>query len=246
MKCLSFFAIISVLSLIALPVHAYLEPDIEFTDDVRDEVVSLFGAYLVPSVFTTASLDKMTVSLYGRTLTGEDEVPDFDGSSRDVIDEMNVYANVRMGGLGLTLGFGQGNAFEFSKPVVMSVDYKLNFMEEDSTVNTALDLQYSMIALRDEENIQVSALGFGVVSVNGLISAEVLHLLEPYAGITFHYIYLNSDLQGNIRVWKIVPKLGLRANILPAISATSEVTFIKNEHPVNSVWMWNIGVSVNF
>ena len=70
----------------------------------------------------------------------------------------------------------------------------------------ALDLQYSMIILPKEEKIRVSALGFGVVSINGLFSLNLLSLLEPYAGLTLNYIYLNSE-EEFIGVVKAIPKL---------------------------------------
>ncbi len=241
MKHVSVLAVLSVLLLITFSTYT----NAQFNEDIRDEVVGLFGTLLAPSIFSTAHTDPLTISLYGRTLTSEGEVPDFDGDIRDSIDEMTIYAGVRLNDLGLTLGFGQGSAFEFSQPIILSVDYKHDLMPRYSMGSAAIDLQYSMIALPDEKNIKVSALGFGVVSVNGLVSMSMkLIPLEPYAGLTLNYVYLNSDTEGNIQVLKWIPKIGLRVTALPLISASTELMFIKNKHLDSSAWMWNLGVSV--
>ena len=240
MRYVSVLAIFSVLLLIAFPICSGLA----FDEEVRDEVVGLFGTLLTPSIFTPASSEQFSVSLYGRTLTEEGEVPNFDGSFEDEIDQMTIFASARLSGLGLTLGFGQGSEFEFSQPVILSVDYKAGLLEDNPTLDAAIDVQYSMIALPDEEKIDVSALGFGVVSINGLISANLLTIVEPYAGLTINYIYLNSDAEGFIDVWKPVPKVGLRAGF-GLVSIGAEVSFINNEH-IDSAWMWNLGASVKF
>lgn len=243
MKYISVLAVVLVLLCASLPVRA----TVEFNEDVRKDVVGLFGTLLAPSIFTTASMDQLTASLYGRTLTAEGVVPDFDGDIEAKIDDMTIFASARLHGLGLTLGFGPGNDFEFSQPIIISADYKISLVnQQDSVVNAAVDVQYTIISLPNEENIRVSALGFGVVSLNGLISAKLLYLLEPYAGLTVNYVYLNSDAEGDITVWKPVPKLGLRLNILPILSATTEIMFIRNSHLDDSAWMWNIGASIRF
>ena len=241
MKHASVLAVLSILLLVISPTHA----NVEFNEDVRDEVVGLFGTLLTPSIFTTADLDPLTFLIYGRTLAAEGEVPDFDGGPREEIDQMTIYAGVRLAGLGLTLGFGEGSNFEFSQPVILSADYKFSFLPEDSMKNAAIDLQYSMIALPDEENIRVSALGFGVVSVNGLVSVKLIRLLEPYAGLTLNYVYMNSEAEGHINVLKWIPKLGLRLTALQMISATTEIKLIRNEH-LDSAWMWDLGASIRF
>lgn len=242
MKYILFCAVLLVALLFSAPLYA-LDA---FDNDVRDEVVALFGTILAPSIFTTAALDQLTISIYGRTLTDEGVVPDFDGDIESEIDQMTIYASGRLSGLGFTLGFGQGSDFEFSQPVILSADYKVSLVNDPaSAVDAAVDLQYSMISLPEEENIKVSALGFGVISINGLISAKIMNLLEPYGGLTLNYIYLNSDLEGNINVWKPVPKVGLRLNILRVLSAATEITFIKNSH-IDSAWAWNIGASLRF
>ena len=92
--------------------------DVVSDEDVRDEVVGLFGTLLTPSIFTPASSEDTGFLIYGRKLTDEGEVPDFDGDIEDEIDEMAIFASGRIGGLGLTLGFGEGSDFEFSKPFI--------------------------------------------------------------------------------------------------------------------------------
>lgn len=218
-----------------------------FDEDVRDEVVGLFGTLLAPSIFTTAGPEQFSVSLYGRSLTAEGEVPDFGETledAKDKIDEMTIFASARLNGLGFTLGFGEGSDFEFSQPVILSVDYKAGLLKNDPRMDAAIDFQYSMIVLPDEEKIEVSALGFGVVSINGLISANLLSIAEPYAGVTLNYVYLNSETEGFIDVWKPIPKVGLRAGF-GAISVGTELSFINNEH-LDSAWMWNLGATVRF
>jgi hypothetical protein len=215
-----------------------------FNEEVRDEVVGLFGALLAPSIFTSASSEQALISVHGRLLTAEGEVPNFDGSFEDEINEMTVYVSGRLSGIGLTLGFGEGSDFEFSQPVVVSVDYKASLMKNAPTVDAALDVQYSMIVLPDEEKIEVSALGFGVFSINGLVSANLLSIAEPYAGLTLHYVYLNSDAEGRIEAWKLIPKVGLRAGFR-AVSVGTEISFINNKH-IDSAWMWELGATVRF
>ena len=212
--------------------------------ETRDEVVGLFGTLLAPSIFTSARSEQASILIHGRVLTEEGKVPDFDANPRDAIDEMNIYVSGRLSNLGLTLGFGEGSDFEFSQPIIVSVDYKAGLMKNDPTVDAALDIQYSMIVLPDEETIDVSAMGFGVVSINGLLSANIIPILEPYVGVTLNYVYLNSDAAGFIEAWKAVPKAGLKAN-LGMISIGSEVTFIANKH-IESAWMWNLGASARF
>ena len=241
MKYISVFAVLSILLLVVFPARA----DAKASDEeMRDDVVGLFGVLLTPSVFTTASMENLSVSVYGRRVTGEGEVPDFDKNPKDEIDEMEIFLSGRMGGLGLTIGFGQGSQFEFSQPVILSVDYKTGFLEETPMLNAAADVQYSMILLPDEENINVSALGFGVLSVSGILSANLLFMLEPYAALTLNYIYLNSE-EDRIGVSRIVPKLGLQVKALPMIRVGAEVQIVNNKH-LDSAWIWNLGASVRF
>jgi len=218
--------------------------------DERTEAVGLIGTLLAPSIFTTAKSEKLSVSLFARSITGEDEVPDIIGevkNSDDVknkIKSLQVYINGRMGGFGATIGFGQGNEFEFSQPLILSVDYKLNLLKGVPILGAAIDAQYSMIYLPDKKNIRISAPGFGVVSINGLVSADLLFFLEPYAGVSLNYVYLNSK-DDPFRVWKTVPKLGLKLKILPFFSIGSEVTFVTNK-VLNDSWIWNIGATARF
>jgi len=213
-------------------------------DEQKTEIVGLFGTLLAPSIFTTAKSEKLSVSLFGRAITGEGEVPDFSSDVKDKIDSLQIYINGRIGGFGATIGFGQGNEFEFSQPLILSVDYKLSLLKGVPILSAAIDAQYSMIYLPDEKTIKVSAPGFGVVSINGLVSANLLFFLEPYAGITLNYVYLNSK-DNPFSVWKPVPKLGLRLNLLPIVSIGSEVSFITNK-VLNDSWIWNIGATAKF
>lgn len=233
----SFVVVISILLFVTFPAFA------DIGEEERDEVVGTFGALLVPSVFTTAGSERLGASLYGRTLTGEGEVPDFDGNVRDSIDQLQLFASGRMKGLGLTLGLSPGSTkLEFSQPFILSVDYKAGLLEETPIVDAAVDAQYSMIVLTDKKDIEVSALGFGVFSINGIVSANLL-VLEPYAGLTLNYVYINAKDEDFIGVWKPIPKLGLQYTVLPLIKVGAEIAFIKNKH-LNSSWMWNMGVSV--
>jgi hypothetical protein len=213
-------------------------------DETQTEVVGLFGTLLTPSIFTTAKSEKLSASLFGRAITGEGEVPDFSGDVKDKIKSLQAYINGRIGGFGATIGFGQGNEFEFSQPLILSVDYKVSLLKGVPILAAAIDGQYTMISLLDKKNIEVSALGFGVVSINGLVSADILFFLEPYAGVSLNYVYLNSK-NDPYRVWKTVPKLGLKIKILPFISIGSEVTFITN-NILNDSWIWNMGATVRF
>jgi len=237
MKYVSLLVFTTFLALpfIASPASAYID------EEIRDEVVGLFGTLLTPSIFTTPGMEDFGISLYGRTLTDEGEVPDFDESPRNEIDEMTIFVSGRLKGLGLTLGFGEGSEFEFSQPFIASLDYKVNFMERERTVDSAIDLQYSMIVLPDEEAIDVSAVGFGVASITGMISAD-LQFLEPYAGLKLNYVYLNSESEP-IKVWKLVPHVGLQVKPLPSIRVGTELRFIKNEH-LQSAWLWDVGINV--
>lgn len=240
MRYISISAVILVLLITVLPAGAKIVTG----NDERDEIVGLFGTLLAPSIFTTASPENLSASLYGRTITGEGEVPDFDKDIEDNIDSFQIYISGRMGGLGAIIGFGQGNEFEFSKPLILSVDYKLGILKGIPTVDAAIDAQYSMIYLPDEENIKVSAPGFGVVSINGIVSADLLFLIEPYAGATLNYVYLDSE-EEFIKVWKAVPKAGLGLKILPFIRIGTEVSFIINKYLKDS-WIWNFGASARF
>jgi hypothetical protein len=238
MRYISIYAAISLLLFITSLANA----DDMIGEEERDEVVGLFGTLLVPSTFTTASSERLAASIYGRTLTGEGEVPDFDGNVRDNIDQLQMFASARIGGLGLTIGFGQGSDFEFSQPLTVSADYKIGLLKGTPIVDAAADVQYSMIVLPDKKDIEVSALGFGVFSISGMVSANLLFLAEPYGALTFNYVYLNPGDEDLIGVWKLVPKIGLRVKILPMISVGTEIGVITNEY-INTSWMWNIGVS---
>jgi hypothetical protein len=239
MRCVSVFVAFSILLLVAFPKHA----DAQIGEEERDDVVGLFGALLVPSIFTAASSERIgAASLYGRTLTGEGDVPDFDGDFRDNVDQLQIFASGRIGGLGVTIGFGQGSDFEFSQPFILSADYKLGLMKETPIVDAAADVQYSMIVLPDEKDIEVSALGFGVFSISGMVSANLLFLAEPYGILTFNYIYLNPEEEDFIGVLKVVPKIGLKFKVLPMVSVGAEIGIITSEH-LDTSWMWNIGVT---
>ena len=233
-------------SLIALLLFSSAYADVTFNEDVRDEVVGLFGVLLTPSILTPASSEDSGLIIYGRKLTEEDEVPDFDGDIQDEIDEMAIFAGGRIGGLGLTLGFGEGSDFEFSKPFIASVDYKASLLKDRPRLDAAIDVQYSMIVLTEEEEINVSALGFGVVSISGILSAKLLSLFEPYVGIALHYVYLDSDEEEElIRVLKVVPRAGLQLRLFSPLVVGAEVKFIENEN-LSSAWMWDVGVGLRF
>lgn len=242
MRYISVFATLSILLLIVFPAHA---AERKISDEKRDEVLGLFGTLLVPSIFTTARSEKLVgASLYGRMLTGEGEVPDFDGSVEDEINDLMIFAGARLKGLGLTLGFGQGSEFEFSEPIVVSLDYKKGFLQMTPIVDAAVDAQYTMVVLRDEKEIEVSALGFGIFSINGMVSANLL-MLEPYAGLTLNYVYLNPEDEDFVGVWKPVPKIGLQYTLLPMIKIGAEIKLIMNEH-LDSAWMWDFGLNARF
>jgi len=254
MKKVYILLFVGMFLLSVLPTSVFASSDKK--DDERTEAVGLIGTLLAPSIFTTAKSEKLSVSLFGRAITGEGKVPDIIDdvkNSDDVknkIESLQVYINGRMGGFGATIGFGQGKEFEFSQPLILSVDYKLSLLKGVPILAAAIDAQYTMIALldkkidKDKENIKVSALGFGVVSINGLVSADLLFFLEPYAGVSLNYVYLNSK-DDPFRVWKTVPKLGLKLKILPFISIGSEVTFVTNK-VLNDSWIWNIGATARF
>lgn len=233
-----YILVLSILLLVVSPKHA----DAQIGEEEREEVVGLFGVLLVPSIFTTAGQERLGVSLYGRTLTGEGDVPDFDGDFRDNINQLQIFASGRLGGLGATIGFGQGSEFEFSQPFILSADYKVGLLKEAPVVDAAADVQYSMIVLPDVKDIEVSALGFGVFSVSGMVSANLLFLAEPYGILSFNYVYLNPEGEDFVGVLKVVPKIGLKFKVLPMISVGTEIGIITNEY-INTSWMWNIGVS---
>jgi hypothetical protein len=240
-KKISIFAFVVVLLISIIPLNTIASSD--KNDKERTEIVALFGTLLAPSIFCSAKPEKIGVSMYGRLITGEGEVPDFGTDVKGNIDSLQIYLNGRVGGFGATIGFGQGNEFEFSQPLILSVDYKLALLKS-ALLNAAVDGQYSTIYLPDEKTMKVSALGFGVASINGLISANILFLLEPYAGVTLNYVYLNSK-DNLYTVWKLVPKLGLKVKLLPFVSVGSEVSFVMNDI-INDSWLWNFGASVKF
>jgi len=243
-KSVFILAIIGMLLISAIPASILASSD-NGKDKETTEVVALFGTLLAPSIFSSAKSEKIEASLYGRTITGAGEVPDFNKANpKETIDSLQIYINGRIGGFGATIGFGQGNEFEFKDPFILSVDYKVDLLKDVPIVDAAIDAQYSMIYLPDEKTIKVSAPGFGVVSINGLVGANLLLFLEPYAGVTLNYVYLNSK-DNPFNVWKAIPKLGLKINLLPFISIGSEVSFIKNEI-LNDSWIWNIGASARF
>jgi len=240
MRCiLSFLLFFAV-----FPVYSQVISSNEIDKNERDEVVGLFGTILAPSIFSSAKAEKLSFSVYGRSITGEGEVPDFDGDVKEKIDSLQVFINARMGGLGATVGFGQGNEFEFSQPLIVSVDYKLTIPELLPIIDAAIDAQYSMIYLPKEKIIKVSAPGFGTASINGIVSANLLFILEPYAGVTFNYVYLDSEDEF-IKIWKTVPKLGLKLKILPVVNIGTELSFVDNKY-INSSWIWNIGATARF
>ncbi|MGQ9609813.1 MAG: hypothetical protein ACUVWN_10945 [bacterium] len=243
MKLIS-FSIITLLISIAFMDSVSLVSASAIGEEEQKEVVGLFGSLLAPSIFSTARTERLSASIYGGVITGEGEVPDFDGSIKDSIDSLQVYVSGRLGRFGATLGFGQGNEFEFSQPFIISVDYKLGLPELIPFINMAIDGQYSMIYLPNEKIIKVSAPGFGVASVNGIISAKLLFFFEPYVSATFNYIYLDSEDEF-IKVWKAIPKLGLKLNIIPVVNIGTEISFIKNKY-IDSSWVWNMGASVKF
>jgi hypothetical protein len=214
-------------------------------EDVTNDVIGLFGMLLTPSIFTTPGHENAGLSLYGRALTSEGEVPDFGEDLDDAeekIDDMTIFISGRLRKAGLTLGFGQGNDFQFSQPFIMSVDYKLDFARrERSVMNAAVDFQYTMIILPEEDEIEVSAAGFGVFSINGMLSAD-LRILEPYVGLNLNYVYLNSERK-SYQLWKPVPEFGLQIKPLPRVRVGAEVRFIDNEF-LESAWMWDIGFNI--
>ncbi|MGB9597962.1 MAG: hypothetical protein ACPL7B_16880, partial [Candidatus Poribacteria bacterium] len=100
---MSVFAIIFIISII--PLNSIASSD----DKEKNEVIGLFGTLLAPSIFSSAKSENICLSMYGRLITGEGEVPDFDKDIKDNIDSLQIYLNGRFGGFGATIGFGQGN-----------------------------------------------------------------------------------------------------------------------------------------
>jgi hypothetical protein len=238
-KRISVFIIIGLLMISSIPVSILASSE----DAERNEIIGLFGSMLVPSIFSSAKSDKFAGSIYGRTITGEGEAPDFNGDIKGKIDSYQIYINGRIGGFGATIGFGQGNAFEFSQPLILSVDYKIGLLDKIPVLDAAIDAQYTMIYLPNEKTIKVSAPGFGIVSINGLVGADLI-LIEPYAGVTVNYVYLDSAAK-LYSVWKAIPKLGLKLKILPFVSVGGELAYITNKTLNNSL-VWNFGASVRF
>ena len=64
MRYISVFAVLSVLLLAIFPAYA---DDVD--EEMRNEVVALFGALSTPSIFVPASSEDLAVLLYGRTIT---------------------------------------------------------------------------------------------------------------------------------------------------------------------------------
>jgi len=240
-KRISVLIITGLLMISSIPVSVLASSDAD--DAQRNEIIGLFGSVLVPSIFSSAKSEKLAGSIYGRTITGEGEVPDFSGYIKGKIDSYQIYINGRIGGFGATIGFGQGNEFEFSQPLILSVDYKIGLLDDTPILDAAIDAQYTMIYLPNEKTIKVSAPGFGVASINGLVGADLL-MIEPYAGITVNYVYLDSE-EKLYTVWKAIPKLGLKLKLLPFLSIGGELAYIINE-TLNDSWVWNFGASVRF
>lgn len=235
--------VISVFLLISLvQMCAFASSDSD--DSEKNEVIGLFGSLLAPSIFSSARSEHIAGTIYGRTLTNEGEVPDFNGDIKGNIDSYQIYINGRFGGFGATIGFGQGNEFEFSQPLILSVDYKISLLGDTPIIDAAIDAQYSMIYLPDEEIIKVSAPGFGVASINGLVSAKLLFIFEPYAGVTLNYVYLDSE-EDLYTVWKAIPKVGLKLNLLPFLNVGGELAFVTNE-TLNNSWVWSFGATARF
>jgi len=236
-----------IVSMVLLLIVSYLPTSVladSEADEERKEVIGLFGSLLAPSIFTTARCESIQASIFGRIITGEGEVPDFSGDVKDNIDSLQLYINGRLAGFGATIGFGQGNEFEFSQPLILSVDYKIEFLDMIPVFDAAVDFQYSMIYLPDKKKtIKISAPGFGVASINGLFSTNLL-FIEPYAGITLNYVYLDSK-EKLYTVWKPVPKVGLMIKPIPFFCIGSEVSLIMNEN-LNDSWAWNFGARVRF
>lgn len=212
-------------------------------DKEREELVGVFGTLLAPTIFSSAKSESVSASIYGRTISGEGEVPDFRGNIRSTIDSLQIFVVGNFGNFGAGIGFGQGNEFEFSQPFIISADYRMSLFKDVPYLNFIVDAQYSMIYLPDGEKIKVSAPGFGVASLSGIVGSSLL-LFEPYGGVTYNYVYLNSEDE-KIRIGKLVPKVGLKLKILPFINIGSEVSFIRNVE-LRSSWVWNIGASARF
>ena len=71
MRYFSVFFVLSALLFATFPVYS----DTASEEGVRDEIVGLFGSLLAPSIFTTAKSEQLSISVYGRSLTAEGEVP---------------------------------------------------------------------------------------------------------------------------------------------------------------------------
>ncbi len=218
--------------------------DTNISIPIRNEVVGLFGVLFTPSPFVPASMEGAGFLVYGRTITNEGEVPDFDGDIKSKIDESMIFASGRIGSLGLSVGFGQGSEFEFSQPFMASIDVKRYLLKDDPLFDAAVDLQYSMIVLTEEKEIHVAMPGFGVASVNGIMSARITSLVEPYIGLSFHFIYLNTE-EDFIGLLKVIPRAGLQVKLFSPITIGAEVKFI-NDQNLGSAWMWDIGAGLRF
>ena len=243
MKYLRYVSLTLLLWCVGFPsVADYVDTDMN--DESKEEVVALFGILLTPSTFAPASSTNLEFSIYGRTVTDEGQVPDYNGDFRGAIDQVPIFASLRMNGLGITAGFAQGSEFEFSQPFIAALDYKSDLLKEQTQIGASIDVQYAMIVVTDEKRVEISASGFGVFSVTGTVSANLLQVLEPYAGISFHYIYLNAG-EDRIRVARVIPKVGLQVTVLSPFILGSEIKLIRNQN-LQSAWMWDMGVSLRF
>jgi hypothetical protein len=68
--------------------------------------------------------------------------------------------------------------------------------------------------------------------------------VEPYAGLTLNYIYLDAE-EEFISLLKLVPKIGLQVKPLRKFRIGSEIKLISNEH-LDSAWIWDLGVNMKF
>jgi len=211
---------------------------------VEQGEIGINDILFAPSSFINAIEDNMMISTYIRTRTKEGDVPE---DFNETMDTAERFLAVRVGRLGVTLGWSEETDYNLSEPSILSVDYKYPLPYVQEKITFAVDLKFSTRKLPSLD-MRRAILDSGVFSITGLATRDFWTRFILYGGVTGNYIYKDACSEKLTDLWKPVPFVGLSINPFPRynVHLVSELNRGRVDTSEDPMWTWHLGVSIVF
>jgi len=230
--------------ILCLIVSCYCEGEEPQRASPKQCKISINDILFAPSSLTTTAEDNVVMTVYLRTNIKEGDVPT---DIQETLDNAERFACLRYKNWGLTVGWQGNMKLDIAEPYAMAIDYKIPLCFGKGDYGFAVDFKYSTKKIQ-KSSLRRSILDFGVFSVNGLISKEIMSYFEIYGGATANYVYIDASSLIMDSLWKLVPLVGARVSLSNYYDI--QLIFELNRGRIDSnsdpIWTWHLGASVGF